>query len=367
MLLPVSVRYRLLDPTQYAPPEDHQSLGEDVYIAPDEDGLDALETQGIVDVIDWNYDADGEAGETLAGPPEPVVREDGTVAIVRPDEDGTTVDAYELGEWVCQRCGTTTKQPVVNGEVEPPHECANCERQGPFEQRGLADRPDISASTYADPQWYTPAGVDGERYGELWDDIRDWLYTNWVTDEEHYYEGLTAFAISTWLRPNLNFLPQLMVMGKHETGKTQLLTTLARVGYRNRVPVSFTPAAIFRTIDRYDITLFLSEYHDLNPDLRDEINAVIKGSQKRGEGGAVRGSLLRVDYQGFLQRRRELRSVRRRLLKNPGGLPDARRRDRERTQQHQHQLARATGARQAVDERQLQPAVLPQRQRQRWR
>jgi len=74
-----------------------------------------------------------------------------------------------------------------------------------------------------------------------------------------------------------------MVMGKHETGKTRLLTTLARVAYRGRVPVSFTPAAVYRTVDKYDITLFLSEYHDLNPDLRDEVNAVIKGSQKRGE------------------------------------------------------------------------------------
>jgi len=283
VLLPVSVRYRLLDPAQYAPPEDHNALGDDIYVAPDENGLDALETQGIVDVIDWDYDGDERDVETLTGPPEPVVREDGTVAIVRPDDDGTAIDAYNLGEWVCQRCGTTTKAPVVNGEIQPPHECSNCERQGPFEQRGLADRPDISASTYADPQWYTPNTVDGEGYTELWDDVRDWLYTNWVTDEEHYYDGLTAFAIATWLRPNLNFLPQLMVMGKHETGKTQLLTTLARVGYRSRVPVSFTPAAIFRTIDKYDITLFLSEYHDLNPDLRDEINAVIKGSQKRGE------------------------------------------------------------------------------------
>lgn len=102
-----------------------------------------------------------------------------------------------------------------------------------------------------------------------------------MSDEPHLYDGLTAFATSTWLRPKFNFLPQLM-MGKHETGKTRLLTTIARIAHRGRVPVSFTPAAILRTVDKYHITLFLSEYHNLNPDLRDEVNAVIKGSQKRG-------------------------------------------------------------------------------------
>ena len=67
----MSVRYRLPDPAQYAPPEDQQSLGDDVYVASGEDG-------------------------------------------------------------------TTTTQPAVNGEVESPHECANCERQGPFERRGIS-------------------------------------------------------------------------------------------------------------------------------------------------------------------------------------------------------------------------------------
>jgi len=219
----------------------------------------------------------------LSGPPEPLKRDDDSVVIARPTDSGDSVESSELGEWVCERCGSTTKTGAVNGEIETPYECAGCERKGPFNHRGLEDYPDISAPTYADPQWYASSTISDEGYADLWDDVRDWIHTNWVADDECLYDGLTAFAISTWLRPNLNFLPQLMVMGKHETGKTRLLTTLARVSYRGRVPVSFTPAAIYRTVDKYDITLFLSEYHDLNPDLREEVNAVIKGSQKRGE------------------------------------------------------------------------------------
>lgn len=218
----------------------------------------------------------------LTGPPEPVVTDD-DVSIMRPTADGRDVRSVDLGTWECQRCGSATETTVVNGEVQEPHECAGCERQGPFLHRGLPESAEITPSSFADPSWPTPSSITDEGYADLWSDVRDWIYTNWVTDEEHLYDGLTAFAISTWLRPNFNFLPQLMVMGKHETGKTRLLTTLARVSYRARTPVSFTPAALFRTVDKYDISLFLSEYHDLNDDLRDEVNAVIKGSQKRGE------------------------------------------------------------------------------------
>ncbi|PSP86997.1 hypothetical protein BRC87_12240 [Halobacteriales archaeon QS_4_66_20] len=254
------------------------------------DNTEALLERGAVEPIA----EDGGDLPTLSGPPEPVVDDDGTVKLVRPSADGHDIRSAELGTWVCRRCGTTTETPVHNGEVQEPHECSGCERQGPFIHRILDEEPsrkgaaapqqsDLAPSAFADPSWPTPSTISDEGYADLWEDVCDWIHTNWVTDEEHLYDGLTAFAISTWLRPNFNFLPQLLVMGKHETGKTRLLTTLARVSYRARTPVSFTPAALFRTVDKYDITLFLSEYHDLNDDLRDEVNAVIKGSQKRGE------------------------------------------------------------------------------------
>jgi len=239
---------------------------------------EALLDHGVAEPAD---EGPNDAPE-LTGPPEPV-EDDGTMKLFYPTHDGRSVQSVDLGTWECQRCGATTETLVLNGEVESPHECAGCERQGPFTHRGLPESAGVTPSAFADPSWPLPGGVSDEGYADLWADVRDWIHTNWVTDEDHLYDGLTAFAIATWLRPNFNFLPQVMVMGKHETGKTRLLSTLKRVSYRARQPVSFTPAALFRTIDRYDITLFLSEYHDLNDDLRDEVNAVIKGSQKRGE------------------------------------------------------------------------------------
>jgi len=280
------VRYQPTDPAEYSPPETHTALGDGEYLAPDDGNLDVLEINDVIEVLDWNYETDGDGGETPVryhGPPEPIVDDDGTVSILYPADEHTAVKDVQLGTFVCKQCGTEQVVPVRNGTLNPPQACEGCERKGPFYHKALDEYPDLAPSTFANPQWYPPSDISDKGYETLWADVRDWIHTNWVSDEPHLYDGLTAFAISTWLRPNFNFLPQLMVMGKHETGKTRLLTTIARIAYRGRVPVSFTPAAIFRTVDKYHITLFLSEYHDLNPDLRDEVNAVIKGSQKRGE------------------------------------------------------------------------------------
>jgi replicative DNA helicase Mcm len=46
----------------------------------------------------------------------------------------TPDDLPEVVCFVCQRCGTATRIPqdVSDGELQEPHECAGCERQGPF-------------------------------------------------------------------------------------------------------------------------------------------------------------------------------------------------------------------------------------------
>lgn len=38
----------------------------------------------------------------------------------------------DIGFWECQRCGTSTQIPQGRHQVQEPHECAGCERSGPF-------------------------------------------------------------------------------------------------------------------------------------------------------------------------------------------------------------------------------------------
>jgi hypothetical protein len=280
-----TVRYTLLQPDLFDPEgmESHEALGNGEWISPYNTRLERLEGQGVIDVQDWDYGSSGSEEIRFSGPPEPVKTDGERIEIFYPNEDNREIQSVQLGTWKCQRCGSTVENPPENGTIEPPQECPGCERRGPFKHKALSEHPDISPSTFSDPEWYTPSGVSDERYAELWSDVRDWIQTYWATSDEYLYDGLTAFVISTWLRPNQRFLSHLLVLGKHETGKTRLLNTLARVAYRGLVPVDFTPAAMYRMVDAYNITLLLSEYHDLKEDRRDETNSIIKGSQKRGE------------------------------------------------------------------------------------
>lgn len=278
------VRYEIVDELQYTAADTHRPYGEQEYLAPvdDDTKFDMLEGADLIEVLDWKYKPSVE--ETYSGPPEVILSENSEkLGLAIPSTHGDTINTVELGSFKCERCKTVNKVPVTYGDdVEHPYECESCEREGPFTHIGLEDT-NMSVDALANPMWKPPAGYTDEGYSSLWDDVKDYLHTHWATREPYMYEGLTAFAMSTWVRDNFDFLPHMMVMGKHETGKTRLLNTLANVSYRAVVPVSTTPAAMYRTIDDYDTSFFISEYHDLDYEIQNEVNAVIKGAQKRNE------------------------------------------------------------------------------------
>lgn len=275
------IKYRLLSDA-FNPPEDHDKVGDDVYLAESDDGLiDNAEAIDFVEVLDWEYQRDTEI--EFDGPPEPAKEPGEPARLLVPDEH--EIRSVELGTFVCQRCGQINDGLAHNGELQHPGQCDNCERQGPFDHVASEDLGDMNPAKLADPMWELPTGVDDAQYDQLWEDVREWIYKYWVAGDgnDHIYEGLTAFALSTWIRPNLDFLPHIMVMGQFSGGKTRLLNTLARISYRGVAPVSLTAPSLFRSLDVYNVTMFISEYHDLPYELREEIDAVIKGAQKRGE------------------------------------------------------------------------------------
>jgi len=219
----------------------------------------------------------------LVSPPEPVVHEDGTVEVLYVDGQPATVQSVELGTWVCQRCNTQTYTGVADGQIQDPHECDGCERQGPFVHAGDFDTDEVQAALRAEDMWHPPSGVSEEGYGDLWDNVRAFLREYWDASEPEIYDGLTAYALSTWVRENLTFVPHLMLMGKTTGGKTRLLNTLARVSYRAIVTSSATPASMFRLIDAYDVSYYISEYHGLSHEAQRELDNVVRAGQKRGE------------------------------------------------------------------------------------
>lgn len=232
---------------------------------------------------------DDNAAVTFSGPPEPVAGEgDEQVQIMYPTDTGGITSA-DLGTWVCKLCGVETSvKPGPRGEVETPHQCEGCERNGPFRHKGAGDNPDVvETAAQAGAMWRPPTAISDEGYDDLWSDVHDYIYDHWDAGDgeeaEAIYAGLTAYALSTWIRENLTFVPHLMLRGHTTGGKTRLLNTLARVSYRAVVSASATPASMYRMIDGYNVTYYVSEYHGLDPDTRRELDNVVRAGQKRGE------------------------------------------------------------------------------------
>ncbi len=250
---------------------------------------------------DGDADVGGDPGEPaepvrLDGPPEPAVcrgegerHPGGGVDLLVPTDDGRDLDRVHVPTWECLRCGVEHVTGVENGRPVEPDECDGCERNGPFDAVGDLSADDYTVAARAPGLWRLPAGVDADpdAFGDLWGDVRAYLRDHWDAgegdDAEAVYHGLTAFALSTWVRPNLAFVPHLMLRGATTGGKTRLLNTLARVSYRAMVSASATPASMFRLIDAYGVTFYISEFHGLEYETQREVANIVRAGQKRGE------------------------------------------------------------------------------------
>lgn len=268
-----AVEYQV-NASDFEPPEHHKHIIADRYRGHRDDlSYEQLAGQGKIKIAKRANEIE------LNGPPEPIVSGNGSIKVLLP-EQGTDV---RLGEWVCQRCGTPATTEIKNGDLSKPSECVGCNKQPVFEHKHGLDESEIQAALRAGDMWHPATEFDDSGFADLWDDVREFIYDYWDAEETEIYDGLTAYALSTWIRPNLDFVPHLMLMGKTTGGKTRLLNTLARVSYRGVVAASATPSSMFRMIDSYDVSYFVSEYHGLGPDEQRELDNIVRAGQKEGE------------------------------------------------------------------------------------
>lgn len=225
----------------------------------------------------------------LNGPPEIIKNTSGEYEFLIPlGLDG--VERVPFGEFECRRCGTTIPIPQPGfkngGDVQKPQECDGCERQGPFAHVS-GSREDITGSMLLrllSPPWDPPSDVEDELDG-LWDDIREHIWDHWCAhpDDDFMYEGLAAWAMTTWVRPELRAVAHLIVKGRFGGGKTRLLNTLRRVSYRSATYGSVTESSTFRFIDRLDATPMFTEFHRWEKEERKDLETLLMLGYNRGE------------------------------------------------------------------------------------
>lgn len=240
------------------------------------------------------------ASAEMSGPPEVLIDADGKPFLLLPHLDPSEyremdgVRGFEgmvlvtPGVFECQRCSETYSVGFSRERAEfgdPPHECESCERQGPFEHV-LSDEfgeMDAKGLAKAGRMWEPVTGVLDEGIDQLWDDVRQYLETYWFSDVDYNYDLLTAWVISTWFRPEMEFSAHLSLSGQTMGGKTTLLRTLSRVVYRGHTVAGTTESSMYRLIEDFNTTYLVSEYHGLNSDVRQSIDTVIRAGQKREE------------------------------------------------------------------------------------
>ena len=267
------VEYRVLDDA-LEPPKHHEHLTGTLHRGPTDDiDYQQLAGQGAIEIVEASQE------EEFNGPPEPLVSDRRDIRVALPNEN----TAVPLGKWECKKCGNTQRTEIENGSLSEPEECHVCGKPVPWKHAGDLDDSQIQAALRADEMWKPATDTQAAEYAEIWADVRSFIYDHWDAEESEIYDGLTAYALSTWVRPNLTFVPHLMLMGKTTGGKTRLLNTLSHVSYRAVVAASATPASMFRMIDGYNVSYFVSEYHGLGPDEQRELDNVVRAGQKKGE------------------------------------------------------------------------------------
>lgn len=280
------VLYEVTDEV-FSPPDSHKAVDEELLSGPYSTRLENWESAGIIDVREWEYDP--EDVPRADAPPELVLGQHSRLEVWFPARDQIEMRKHPVGQFECLRCGTVVEnQPTFpGGEIQEPAQCPSCERKGPFDHGPVSDHIGVDGIRDAlrtDPDWTPPEGMEKSTFSEVWDEVRAYIWKHWdASGREWLYDGLTAYVLSTWFREKLDFVPHLLIFGRHETGKSRLMNTLKELCYRCVHVADTTPSHIFRSIDETNVTYFLSEYHDLQEDVQRTVDAVIKAGQKRGE------------------------------------------------------------------------------------
>lgn len=255
-----------------------------------------------------------EDDQTFNAPPELVKDSRNRYGVMFPKPSGVGVSYWWGTDWRCSACGTTYQKPQEPGpgELTPPSACHSCDRKPDFQPAVNTENDHISPERVLEmmPEKfvYNPPTAEfgfeeDPTFAGVYEDIRSYIKQFWATGDgrEWLYDMLSCYAISTWFRERWNFVPHLLIQGSHETGKSRLLNTLKNVSYRCVHNADLSSAYIYRGINNHNLTMFISEYHRLNDEEQQSVDAVINAGQKRGEtiGRATEQSGGGYDIESF--------------------------------------------------------------------
>jgi hypothetical protein len=121
-----------------------------------------------------------------------------------------------------------------------------------------------------------PTGYDGldlELYQDLVSFIREhvWIQT------PRLYEPIALWIMSTWINGFNPVAPRILAVAPTDCGKTRLLKVLRLTAYRPIICIDTSKASLYRSIQKYGLTMLIDEFQDIPKESKAPMNAIVKG------------------------------------------------------------------------------------------
>jgi hypothetical protein len=185
-----------------------------------------------------------------------------------------------MGQWECMSCGQVQDQVYDNTRerITRPYICGNhdCGRKDSFK---LTSPPHLQR-----PVWLVPGTPLECTESDLFDALVQ-FYRQHLVLNDHEYVILALWVMASWLVDDFKTCPYLALIAPKSSGKTQVLEAIRQTAYRAFATSSVTPAALFRSIELWHLTLCIDEAQDLinsNTETGQAIYACLLAGYKRG-------------------------------------------------------------------------------------
>lgn len=233
-------------------PDSCEQLKDGTFII-DSDGapLERMAQDGLIEILQENVSPNKGM---FCGGPEVIFNKE--MQFIQPFNGingyGSELRKEKMGTWKCKRCDHTTYIPIDNGKIVEPFECDNdvCGRKGPFKS--------LFPKELIKPIWKIPTDAiectPTELYEEIYFFVKEYLILK--PSEYHIY---TLWIMASWLVDDFDTCPYLLFIAPKESGKSQAIILLQHLCYRAVLSISVTPAALFRSIELWHITLLIDE------------------------------------------------------------------------------------------------------------
>ena len=228
-------------------------------------------------IIELRKDSDPLKRRDVIGGYEVFLNEDGLGWVKA--HDGS-LEYGKMGEYVCSYCGTSQK--IIYGETKKnilkPKICAN-------NNCGKKDNFKLTSPTYLQrPVWLLPGKPIECTDAYIFEQLIDFFKQHLVL-KDYEYDVLALWAMASWLVDDFRTCPYLALIAPKSSGKTQVLEAIRQTAYRAYTTSSVTSAALFRSIELWNLTLCIDEAQDLitsNTETGQAIYACLLSGYKRG-------------------------------------------------------------------------------------